>query len=103
MMEQAAIIKAASIVIAIGTIGGGALTLDHLHAPRETVERMQSQDRVRTIMDLVETAHHEGKADWICRAIEEEFAQLCTETNGQHYFCTDKEAKKALKAKAGCG
>lgn len=101
-MEFTATIKsAAAVVAAIGSISGGALYLDHLHAPREQMEQMQSADRVNTILQLVEQAHHEGADDWLCRAIEAEFIQLCTD-RPDHYLCVDPDARHSLKRKAGC-
>jgi hypothetical protein len=102
MMELTATIKsAAALATSLGAIGGGALYLDHLHAPREQVIQMQAANRVNTILELVEQAHHEGSAEWICRTIEAEFVSLCTELPN-HYWCTNQDAKRALTAKAGC-
>lgn len=56
MMEFAAITKAATIVTAIGTIGGGALYLDNAHAPVERVEKLEASATVQSIQNWIRTA-----------------------------------------------
>ena len=102
MSLAATVTKAGSTVVAIGIVGGGALTLDHLHAPRSAITAIESQLRVDRIFDLVDQAAASGSPDWLCRAIEQEFISLCTE-QPDHYLCTDPDAKRGLKARAGCG
>ncbi len=102
MMALTATIKsAATVVTSLGIIGAGALTLDNMHAPQEQVDRMQASNRVGTILELVSQAANQGSAEWICRAIEAEFASLCTEMP-DHYWCDDPDAKRSLFEKAGC-
>lgn len=102
MMELTATIKSAAAVVAsLGTIGSGALYMDHLHAPREQVMRMEAAGRVNTILELVDQAHREGPAEWICKTIEGEFVALCTQIP-DHYWCKEPDAKRELMAKAGC-
>ena len=91
------IIKAAAICTAIGTIGTGAYTLDTRHAPYSIVGEI----RVGSIFDLVEIAQRDGPSDWICRAIEEEIIELCSD-DPDHYLCRDDEAAESIKEKAGC-
>lgn len=93
--------KAAAIVTAMGTVGGGAIYLDTSHAKRSEVVSLEAAGKVQTILSLVDQAHKEGAADWLCRSIEAEFIELCTKAPN-HYLCTDKDAKRELKAKAGC-
>jgi hypothetical protein len=93
----ATITKGASVVTAIGAIGGGAFYLDARHAPMTVVSEMA----VSRIYDLVAIAQRDGREDWICRAIDEELARLCTKIP-DHYFCVDTEARSDIKAKAGC-
>ena len=101
-MELAATLKsAAAVVTSVGIIGGGAYVLDERHFPRDSGERMQSASRVSTILELVDIAHREGRQQWICRALDEEFISLCTE-QPKHYLCIDPEAKAQLLGKAGC-
>lgn len=109
MMELAATLKtAAAVVTSVGVIGGGAFVLDERHALRTELNSHAGEfvayragGRVNTILELVEQAHHEGAAEWICRTIEAEFVALCTELP-DHYWCTEPDAKRELKAKAGC-
>ena len=96
-----ALIQAASVITAIGVIGGGAMTLDHLHASQAWANQHVGEHRVRTILLYMEQAQRDGPADWLCRAIEEEFISLCTEVP-RHYMCRDPEAKADIKKKAGC-
>lgn len=97
-MELGLITKAAAVVTAIGTIGGGAVVLDSRHAPMSVM----SDIAVGGIFDLVEIAQRDGRSDWICRAIDEELIKLCSKDE-DHYLCRDDEAVKDLKEKAGCG
>ena len=93
--------RAASVVTAIGVIGGGAFYLDTRHASAEKVMKMEASGRVQTIFNLVDQAQRDGPAPWLCRAIAAEFVALCTDMP-QHYLCTDPEAQDELLAKAGC-
>lgn len=88
---------AAGVITSIGVIGGGAFALDARHAPASIV----SDISVIQIFDLVETAQRDGQSDWICRAIEQQIAKLCSQ-DPEHYFCTDDDARDDIKAKAGC-
>jgi len=92
----------------VGIVVSGVYKLEERHAPRSAVDEVHAEvqsvkasGRVETILDLVDQAHREGAAGWLCRAIEAEFIQLCTDMP-QHYLCTDPEAKQELKRKAGC-
>ncbi len=93
--------KAAAYVAATGTIGGGALALDHLHVPASWAEKHEAEHRVRTIFDLADRAEGADAPDWLCDAIEQEFIALCTE-NPDHYLCEDPEPKQDIMEGAGC-
>lgn len=95
------IVKAAAVVTAIGTIGGGAIGLDMRHASQQSFSEHIASDSVKVILQLVEQAAHDGPALWLCRAIDEEFIALCTSLP-DHYLCRDDDAKIELKEKAGC-
>lgn len=97
MTEGNVIIKAAAVVTALGTIGGGALYMDTRYAPASVVADLG----VMQIFELVETAQRDGRSDWICRAIDMELAKLCSK-NPNHYFCSDAEAVRDIKKKAKC-
>jgi len=92
---------AAATITAIGAIGGGALTLDHLHTPRAEFDAYVSGNRVQTILSLAEQSRSEGAPAYLCRALVAEFAALCTEMP-DHYFCADPEARNEIMTKAGC-
>ena len=108
-MEIAGMCKtAAALVTSIGVIGGGALyiedahdALDDRHAPREALTVIESQLHVSRIFDLVQQAHDEGSPNWLCRAIESEYIELCTEVPA-HFLCKDADAHRELVKKAGC-
>jgi len=91
-----AIVKAASVVTALGTIGGGALILDSRHAPMSVMSDLA----VGQVLDLVDRARQEPDSDWLCQATEEELIKLCSRTKG-HYLCR-VDVQKDLKRKAGC-
>ena len=93
--------QAATVITAIGVVGGGALTLDHLHASQSWANQHVGEHRVRTIFQYMRQAQRDGPADWICNAIAEEFISLCTEVP-DHYVCRDPEAKDDIMSKAGC-
>lgn len=93
--------QAATVVVAIGGIGGGALTLDHLHASQLWANQHEAEHRVRTIFTYMRQAQRDGPETWLCNALEEEFINLCTEVP-EHYLCRDPDAKTDIKAKAGC-
>lgn len=98
MMEISAAAKtAAAIVTSVGVVGGGAITLDARHAPISVMGDIG----VMEIFDLVEIAQRDGKAEWICRAIDQAIIELCSD-NPDHYLCRDTEAAHDLKKKAGC-
>ena len=96
-MDVGLIVKAAAMVTAIGTIGGGVLVAENRYAPMSVVDDMS----ISRIFDLVGIAKRDGRSDWICRAIEEEVIKLCS-NNEDHYLCRDEDAIKDLKEKAGC-
>jgi hypothetical protein len=101
MSLSATVANAATLVTAIGAVGGGALYLDNAHFPREAGMAMQAAGRVNTILGLVKEARDGDSPDWLCRAIDAEFIELCTESP-DHYLCKDPDAKRELKTKAGC-
>jgi hypothetical protein len=65
------------------------------------VASMKTEGKVQTILGYVDQAFRDGSAPWLCRAIEQEFINLCTDSP-DHYLCKDPDAKRELKAKAGC-
>lgn len=93
--------QAAAVFVSIGTIGGGALTLDHLHASQAWATQHDGEHRVRTIFQYMRQAQRDSPEDWLCNAIEAEFIALCTEVP-DHYLCRDPEAKDDIESKAGC-
>lgn len=95
------IVTGASVVTAIGVIGGGALTLDKLHAKQAWATSHESQHRVGTIFQLAERSRQLGNEQWLCDALEKEFIQLCSESPN-HYLCEDPNAKRDILQKAGC-
>lgn len=102
MMEISAALKAtAAGVVAIGTIGGGVLTLDSRHVAQEEFDSYVSSNRVQTILSLANEAKSEGSPDYLCKALDAEFASLCTE-QPDHYFCDDPQIRKDIVKKAGC-
>jgi len=93
--------EAKGAVIAATAIGGSAITLNTLHVSQDDFDVYVSSNRVQTILHLQDQSAREGAPSYLCRAITEEFAALCTE-QPKHYFCTDPSAKKEIFAKAGC-
>lgn len=93
--------KAAAYVLATGSIGGGALALDHMHVPAGWAKSHEADHRVRTIFELADRSKMSGSPDWLCDAIEQEFIALCSE-NPEHYLCKDPKAKSDIKRGAGC-
>ena len=100
MALSATLTKAATVVTAIGTVGGGALYLDHRHAPAETVGEIKAELRVDRIFRLVDQASANGSPKWLCDALDKELVTLCTD-EPDHYLC-GTDARRELKAKAGC-
>ena len=101
MEISGAVAKAAATVTAIGVVGGGALTLDSRHVAQHDFDAYVSSNRVQTILSLANESKDEGAPDYLCKALEAEFAALCTEQAG-HYFCDDPQVKKDIVKKAGC-
>ena len=101
MSVAATVIKASSVVTAIGVIVGGGFAMDDRHAKQSAFDTHVSSNRVRTILDLVERSRNDGAPAYLCRAIESEFIALCTE-QPNHYLCTDPDARRELMKKAGC-
>jgi hypothetical protein len=75
--------------------------LEIRYAHATVVMAMSSASRVGTIFDLVKQGQESGGEAWVCRAIEEELIQLCSEMP-EHYLCNDKEAMENLRKQAGC-
>ncbi len=84
------IITAAAVVAAIGSIGSGALYLDHAHASSSDFEKHLSEQRVRTIFSYMDQISQHGPQSWLCRALDEEFIALCTELP-DHAMCEDRQ------------
>ena len=94
------IIAGASVVMAIGTIGGGAMFLDHAHVASIDFSKHLSEQRVRTIFSYMDQIKVNGAQVWLCRALDEELYALCTELP-EHAMCRDGARDKILK-EAGC-
>jgi len=101
MMEIGILGKSAAMVGAIGTIGGGALALDHLHASQSWASQHQAQHRVNQIFDYVKLAEESGAAQWICEAIQKELIELCNEDK-VNFLCENADAVRDIKRRAGC-
>jgi hypothetical protein len=116
MMEIPAVIKIGTALVTFtGVVGGGAWTLNEAHEPRGAAEKVEqkvmaeitadrSSRRVDTILRIVDDAARSEDPNYkglLCMSLDAEFIQLCTE-QPSHYLCTDPEAIKSLKAKAGC-
>ena len=99
-MEIAAITKAASVVGAVAIIGGGTLTLDHLHASSADFKQHLSEQRVQTVFSYMAQIDANGPVDWLCRALDEELYQLCSELP-EHAMCRDG-AREGILDEAGC-
>lgn len=93
--------KAAALVTAVATIGAGAIGMDTRHVSQVEFNSHVSSNRVRTILDLTEQSQRSGAPTYLCRALDAEFAALCTE-QPRHYFCDDPDTKREIMAKAGC-
>ena len=100
MMEIAALTKAAATISAIAVIGGGTLTLDHLHASSSDFEKHLSEQRVQTVFSYMAQIDANGPVDWLCRALDEELYQLCSELP-EHAMCRDG-AREGILEEAGC-
>jgi len=100
MTLAATLTKGATVVTALGTIGGGALYLDNAHAPLERVEKLEASAAVQAIQNWIRTAREQGPDEYICDAIDSEFLVLCSEMP-QHYLCKP-DVQEKLKSKAGC-
>ncbi len=94
------IIAGAAIVTAIGTIGGGAMFLDHAHVASGDFSKHLSEQRVQTIFSYMDQIKANGAQEWLCRALEEELIYLCTELP-QHAMCRDGANERILND-AGC-
>ena len=94
------IITAAAIMAAIGSIGSGALYLDHAHVASEDFKRHLSEQRVQTIFSYMDQIKANGPQDWLCRAMDEELIYLCTELP-QHAMCRDGAMANILD-EVGC-
>lgn len=93
--------EAKGAILAVTAIGGGAITLNGLHVSQGDFDEHVSSNRVRTILELQQQSAREGGPGYLCRALEAEFAALCTE-HPEHYFCADPNAKREIMAKARC-
>ena len=94
------IIAAAAVVTAIGTIGGGAMFLDHAHVASGDFSKHLSEQRVRTVFSYMDQIKEAGPQDWLCRALDEELIHLCTELP-DHAMCRDG-AMDDIMDEAGC-
>ena len=84
------IVAAAAVVTSIGTIGGGALYLDNAHVASETFERYLAKERVGVIFDYMDQIRVQGPQPWLCRALEAEIIELCTDVS-DHPMCDDRD------------
>jgi len=94
------IITGAAICTAIGSISGGAIYLDHAHVASEDFKQHLSEQRVQTIFSYMDQIKANGPQPWLCRAMREEFAQLCTELP-HHAMCADNADEQILR-EVGC-
>jgi hypothetical protein len=82
--------QAAAGVVAIGTIGGGALTLDNMHVASEDFERYLAKERVGTIFEYMDQIAKQGPQSWLCQSLEEELIELCVDLP-EHPMCGDRD------------
>ena len=94
------ILAGAAAVAAIGSIGSGALYLDHAHVAASDFSKHLSEQRVRTVFSYMDQIKQNGAQEWLCRALEEELYALCTELP-QHAMCRDGAMENILN-EAGC-
>ena len=73
------IITAAAVATSLGTIGGGALYLNDAHVAAEDFERYLAKERVGTIFEYMDQIREQGPQPWLCRALEQELIELCTD------------------------
>lgn len=92
------LVTTAAILSSIGSVGGGALYLDHLHASSADFQKHLSEQRVQTIFSYMDQISQRGPQPWLCRALDEEFIALCTELPN-HAMCDDR---RTIIEKAGC-
>lgn len=94
----------AGVVASIGAIGGGALSLDHLHASQEEFNAFRAEQdtaqHVNSIQGWIRAAREEGASESICDAIRAELTHLCSK-NKDHYLCSQDMTRDTLK-RAGC-
>lgn len=81
---------AAAIITSIGTIGGGALYLDHAHVASGDFERYLAKERVGVIFDYMDQIRAQEPQPWLCRALEEEIIELCVDLP-DHAICLDRD------------
>lgn len=93
--------EAKGAIVAITAVGGGGIALNNMHVNQDDYDAYVSGNRVQTILSLAEQSKNEGSPAYLCRALQSEFAALCTELPN-HYFCEDPDARKEIMAKAGC-
>ena len=82
--------QAAAAIVAIGSIGGGALTLDHMHVAAEDFDRYLAKERVGTIFEYMDQVRVQGPQPWLCQALEEELIELCVDLP-EHPMCMDRD------------
>ena len=105
-MEIAAAVKLGVVTIAaIGTVIGVPMYLNDTHNEMnashvqvQSYEAHLSEARVRTIFGYMEQISHNGPVPWLCNALREEIANLCTETP-EHSLCGDRQE---IWASTGC-
>ena len=100
MMEIATLLKStAASVVAISAIAGGVIGADSRYAPASAVSEIKSELQVDRIFSLANEAAESGSPEWLCRALEIEMVELCTD-NPDHYLCGD--GFDDIMEKAGC-
>lgn len=83
---------AGAVAVAIGSIGGGALTMESRYALRGEYLRHVADSRSGFILSLVESARAEPPGDYkgsLCRTLQEQIGQLCQEAP-THSICLDR-------------
>ena len=103
-----AIIQAAAVITAIGTIGTGVMVTQNQHTaladehdllvPHAELDQHLAEQRVRTIFSYMDQIMQQGPQPWLCRAMNEEFIQLCTDIP-DHAMCPDRSE---IIESAGC-
>ncbi len=94
------IVAGAAVVMAVSSIGGGAVYLDNAHVAAGDFSKHLSEQRVQTIFSYMDQIKANGAQEWLCRALDEELIYLCTELP-EHAMCRDGARERILN-EVGC-